>query len=386
MNNIIIQGDNINSLNYLLENEKKFEVIYIDPPYNTNLKDLGYTDVFTKKEWVSFMRNRLEIAKKVMSDDGIIFISIDENSFIELKPLCDEIFKFYIQTFIWKCRGGANDAKYNVSCNHEYILCYAKTKEATRLRGLPKEFNNYKNPDNDPNGPWIKDGGTAASGTKDYIYPIKNPYTKEEYFPPTGRYWAFPEYRVDEWIKSGKIVFGKNPGEGMTIKRYKNQIRHDEYTVSSTVLVENESFLTLHGTKELRKLFPEGCAFKYPKPVGLISFLINLHHNKNANVLDFFAGSGTTGQAVDELNKKDNGNRKFVLCTNNENNICQSVTCERMKRLKINFDFIELSEKTDEKYKKESVNLDEEILNILKSSKSDDKKLLDIKKILRNNK
>lgn len=385
MSNLILQGDNINSLNYLLENDKKFEVIYIDPPYNTNLKDLGYKDVFTKKEWTSFMKDRLEVAKEIMTDDGLIFISIDENSFLELKPLCDQIFKYCIQTFIWKCRGGANDAKYNVSCNHEYILCYGKTKEATRLRGLPKEFENYKNPDNDPNGPWIKDGGTAASGTPDYIFPIKNPYTGEEYYPPTGRFWAFPEYRVKEWIDSGKIIFGKKPGEGMTIKRYKSQIRHDEYTVPSTVLVESETFLTLHGTKELRKIFPEGCNFKYPKPVGLISYLINLHHNTNARVLDFFAGSGTTGQAVNELNKKDNGNRSFVLCTNNENNICQEVTCERMKRLNIDFEHIIFSEETEEKYKKEKINIDEEILKILESSKSNDKKLLEIKRIIKNN-
>lgn len=384
MNNMILQGDNINSLNYLLENNKKFEVIYIDPPYNTNLKDLGYTDVFKKKEWNKFMEDRLSIAQKIMTDDGLIFISIDENSFIELKPICDRIFKHCVQTFIWKCRGGANDGKFNASCNHEYILCYAKTKNGTRLRGIPKDFNSYKNPDNDPNGPWIKDGGTAASGTDDYIYPIVNPYTGEEYFPPNGRYWAFPKYRVEEWTKSGKIVFGKNKGEGMIIKRYKNQIKHDELTVSSTVLVDEESFLTLHGTKEFRRIFPEGRKFKYPKPVELVSYLINLHHNKDAKVLDFFAGSGTTGQSVVEQNKKDGGKRTFVLCTNNENDICQNVTCERMKRLNIDFEFIEFSETINEKYIKEEINLEEELLKILDSTKNNDKKIKDIKKLFKN--
>lgn len=385
MSNMIIQGDNINSLNYLLENNKQFEVIYIDPPYNTNLKDLGYTDVFTKKEWNTFMEDRLEVAQKLLTDDGIIFISIDENSFIELKPICDKIFKYCVQTFIWKCRGGANDAKYNVSCNHEYILCYTKTKEGTRLRGLPKTFENYKNPDNDPNGPWIKDGGTAASGTDDYIYPITNPYTGEQYYPPTGRFWAFPEYRVKEWTESGKIIFGKNPGEGMTIKRYQNQIKHNEYPVQSTVLVENESFLTLHGTKELRRIFPEGCKFKYPKPVELVSYLISLHKNNNARVLDFFAGSGTTGQSVVELNKKDGGKRDFVLCTNNENDICQKVTCERMKRLDIDFDLIILSEECEDKYKKEVIDIDNEILTILNSNSNNESKLKKIKKLLQKN-
>lgn len=375
MSNMILQGDNINSLNYLLENNKKFEVIYIDPPYNTNLKDLGYTDVFKKKEWNKFMEDRLEIAHKLMTDDGLIFISIDENSFIELKPICDKIFKYCVQTFIWKCRGGANDGKFNASCNHEYILCYAKTKNGTRLRGKQKEFASYKNPDNDPNGPWIKDGGTAASGTDDYIYPIINPYTNEEYLPPKGRYWAFPKYRVEEWTKSGKIKFGKKPGEGMIIKRYQSQIRHDELTVSSTVLVDEENFLTLHGTKELRKIFPEGVNFKYPKPVSLISYLVNLHHNTSANVLDFFAGSGTTGQAVIEQNQKDGGNRSFVLCTNNENNICKDVTCERMNRLNIEYDFKEFSENTEEKYLKEKIDVEKELLNILNDSCANEKKL-----------
>lgn len=382
MPNMIIQGDNINSLHYLIDNNKKYEVIYIDPPYNTALKDLGYTDLFNKKEWNKFMEDRLKLAKELMTDDGLIFISIDENSFIELKPICDKIFKYCIQTFIWKCRGGANDNKYNASCNHEYILCYGKTKKATRLKGLKKEFENYKNPDNDPNGPWIKDGGTAASGTDDYIYPIINPYTKEEYYPPKGRYWAFPKYRVKEWIDSGKIKFGKKLGEGMIIKRYKSQIRHDEYTVSSTILVDENNFFTLNGTKELRKIFPEGCNFKYPKPVELISFLVNLHHDENANVLDFFAGSGTTGQAVCELNKLDNGNRTFTLCTNNENNICQTVTCERMNRLKIKYDFIELSEEINKEYITDEKSIDEQILSILESKKDNTKKLKEIKKII----
>ena len=287
MQNLVLKGDNINSLHYLIDNSKKYDVIYIDPPYNTSLRDLGYTDKLTKSQWSKFMYDRLSLAREVMTDDGLIFISIDENSFVELKPICDKIFKFHIQTFIWKCRGAANDHRNNVSFNHEYILCYAKTKTDVRLVGVKKEFEDYKNPDNDPNGPWIKDGGTAASGTPDYVYPITNPYTGEQYFPPKGRFWAFPKYRVEQWEKEGKIVFGKNPGEGMIIKRYKSQIRHDEYTVSSTVLVEDKQFRTSQGTRELRKIFPEGVAFKYPKPVDLIKYLVSLYPKKDIEVLDF---------------------------------------------------------------------------------------------------
>lgn len=376
MSNLLLKGDNINSLHYLIDNNKKFEVIYIDPPYNTTLGDLGYSDKLTKSQWTKFMYDRLLLAKEVMADDGFIFISIDEKSFVELVPICDKIFKYHIQTFIWKCRGAANDHKNNVSFNHEYILCYAKTKTDTRFVGTKKEFENYKNPDNDPNGPWIKDGGTAASGTEDYIFPIKNPYTGEEYYPPKGRYWAFPSYRVDEWVKSGKIVFLNKKGkQGMIIKRYQNQIRHDEYTVSSTVLVEDKQFYTSQGTRELRKLFPEGVKFKYPKPVELIKYLISLYPKKDINVLDFFAGSGTTGQSVKELNEKDGGTRSFTLCTNNENNICDEITKERLKRIGVQFMEITFSDITEAKYEKEDELYSK--LSKLLSKNLDEKKTID---------
>lgn len=381
--NFILKGDNINSLNYLKENNQLFDVIYIDPPYNTTLKDLGYSDKLTKSEWNKFMYDRLTIAKDLMTNDGLIFISIDEKSFVELKPLCDKIFKNHIQTFIWKCRGAANDKRNNASFNHEYILCYAKTKTDVRLKGEKKLFEKYKNPDNDINGPWIKDSGTAASGTDDYIFAIKNPYTGEEYYPPKGRFWAFPEYRVKEWVESGKIVFGKEPGQGLTIKRYQKDIRHDEYTVSSTVLVEDKMIYTLHGTKELRSLFPEGCSFKYPKPVDLIKYLISLYPDKNIKVLDFFAGTGTTGQAVDELNKEDSGNRTFVLCTNNENKICDNITKVRMNKLGIEFEEVIFDEETLEKYVNKS-DLNEKLNKILDSKIDNNKKIEQILKTLKN--
>ena len=384
MSNLLLKGDNINSLHYLINNNKKFEVIYIDPPYNTTLGDLGYSDKLTKSQWSKFMYDRLNLAKEVLSDDGFIFISIDEKSLVELIPICDKIFKYHIQTFIWKCRGAANDHKNNTSFNHEYILCYAKTKTDTRFVGNKKEFENYKNPDNDPNGPWIKDGGTAASGTDDYIFPIKNPFTGEEYFPPKGRYWAFPKYRVEEWVKSGKIVFFDKKGkQGLLIKRYQKDIRHDEYTVSSTVLVEDKQFYTSQGTRELRKIFPEGVKFKYPKPVALIEYLISLYPNKDINVLDFFAGSGTTGQAVLELNKKDGGNRTFTLCTNNENNICDDITAKRLERINANFKTLSFSDETNPEYIEED-KLYSKLSKLLKKDLDEDKTITEIIKIIKN--
>ena len=383
MSNLLLKGDNINSIHYLIDNNKKFEVIYIDPPYNTTLGDLGYSDKLTKSQWSKFMYDRLSLAKEVLADDGFIFISIDEKSLVELIPLCDKIFKYHIQTFIWKCRGAANDHKNNISFNHEYILCYAKTKTEVRFVGNKKEFENYTNPDNDPNGPWIKDGGTAASGTEDYIFPIKNPYTGEEYYPPKGRYWAFPKYRVAEWVKSGKIKFFDKKGKsGLLIKRYKSQIRHDEYTVSSTVLVEDKQFYTSQGTRELRKLFPEGVKFKYPKPVGLIEYLISLYPKKDINVLDFFAGSGTTGQSVLELNKKDKGTRTFTLCTNNENNICDNITAKRLERVGAEFEVIMFSDQTNTEYIKED-ELYAKLSKLLAKNLDDDKTITEILKVIK---
>ena len=168
----------------------------------------------------------------------------------------------------------------------------------------------------------------------------------------------------------------------MIIKRYKSQIRHDEYTVSSTVLVEDKQFRTSQGTRELRKIFPEGVAFKYPKPVDLIKYLVSLYPKKDIEVLDFFAGSGTTGQAVFELNEEDGGSRNFTLCTNNENDICDNVTKKRLERLSIPFEEVVFADTTDENYKSADETY-EKLKKILDKNMDDDKKINEIIKIVK---
>ncbi|MGL4616626.1 MAG: site-specific DNA-methyltransferase [Mycoplasmoidaceae bacterium] len=343
--NKLIIGDNYNALTSLsITHEEKIDVIYIDPPYNTEkAKDEGnndsykegspskfyYKDKFGRTGWLTMMKNRLTIAKGLLKDDGVIFISIDDTEQAYLKVLMDEIFgeENFIANIIWKNRTTPNDSKINIATTHEYILTYGKNKQNVIFKGLNRTFENYKNLDNDPKGPWIKDNPSAASGN--YSFKIKNPYTNEEYYPPKGRYWAFSEKRVNEWTESGKMVFSKEKGGSFYIKKYKSELKNETLTHPSIFFTDA---LTMNGTKEIRSIL-ENKLFSYPKPIKLIEFLINLLEKKNLTILDFFAGSGTTGQAVMNLNRKDKGKRRFILVTNNENNIAHDITYERLYRV-----------------------------------------------------
>lgn len=330
--NLLIEGDNYYSLKSLIPTYKeKIDVIYIDPPYNTGNTKFNYNDKF-QSDWLSFMNKRLVLANQLLSDNGIIFISIDDNQLYELKLLCDEVFgrDKFVGNLIWKCRTGANDNKMNFSTNHEYILCYAKGFR--KFKGIEKDFSKYKNPDNDPNGRWMKDNPSAATGTEKDRFPITNPYTSEVYYPPAGRYWAFAEKTVEKYVQQGKLIFPKQKGKRFVLKKYLSEVKSDKKPNTSLDLADG-SVLTLHGTKELKEIFNGGSPFKYPKPSNLILKLLEMVTDKNSLVLDFFAGSGTTGHAVLKLNEQDKGSRQFILCTNNENNICEEITYERLKKV-----------------------------------------------------
>lgn len=329
-NNLLIEGDNLHALQALQYTHKgRVDVIYIDPPYNTGNRDFVYNDRFVDAEdswrhssWLSFMNKRLRLARELMSDDGVIFISIDDNEMAQLKLLCDQVFgeQSFIGNLIWRCRTGSNDSGNNFSINHEYILIYEKKVGSVRFKGVEKDLSKYQNIDNDKNGPWVKDNPTAASGTKTSQFGIVNPYTEEVYFPPIGRYWAFGKKRVKEWTDSGKLVFPKEKNQNFYLKKYIHELKNKELPNSSTLFVDEERFYTSNGTKQMKEIFPEGSGFNYPKPTKLIKRIIKLLPNPNALILDFFAGSGTTGHAVMELNKEDGGNHQFILCTNNEVN------------------------------------------------------------------
>ncbi|MBK5239755.1 site-specific DNA-methyltransferase [Clostridium sp.] len=337
--NFLLEGDNFHSLKLLEKTHLgKIDIIYIDPPYNTLNKDFVYGDKmmdekdgFKHSKWLSFMSERLEVAKELLRDEGVIFISIDDNEIAQLKLICDEILgeKNFITMFIRKTKTKANDAKH-IAIVHEYLLVYGKDKSKINLNGKAKDLTKYTNPDNDVHGAWKNTDPTAKKGF--YSFTIVNPFTNEEYHPSTGRFWAFPEYRVKEWVDKGKIVFPKVKGKRFIFKTYLNELKSTEQPYTSLDFSEDSSFINGGATKELKDLFNID-VFSYPKPVNYIKELLKLVNNPHGIVLDFFAGSGTTGHAVLELNKEDGGNRQFILCTNNENNICEEVTYQRLKKV-----------------------------------------------------
>ncbi len=335
----VIEGDNYHSLSTLcITHQARIDAIYIDPPYNTGLTSLRYTDRSegkTKRKkhsrWLSFMYRRLLLARQLLTEDGVIFISIDDREMAHLKLLCDGIFgaKNFIGSFIWHNRTTPNDAANRFATDHEYVLLYARQRAHFQLKGVPKDFSKYVNRDDDPRGPWMPDNPSAASGTEKDRFPIKNPHTGEVYYPPDGRYWAFAKRRVKEWANSGKLVFPTTEGKKFLLKKYRSELKSDTKPASSLI----QGVLTSHGTKELKQLFEGGSPIKYPKPTALVKYLLGLLDKPDGIFLDFFAGSGTVGQAVLELNRADGGSRQFILCNNNENELCREVLYPRVKKV-----------------------------------------------------
>ncbi len=335
----IIEGENYEALSVLQYTYAgQIDIIYIDPPYNTGKKTYKYRDNFREKrhdyrhsQWLAFMFNRLHLCVDLLTDDGVIFISIDEHEMAHLKLLCDELFgeKNFLGNFVWINRTTPNDAANKFATDHEYILMYAKNIKKFKFRGTTKDLSRYVNRDKDPKGPWIADNPSAASGSEKERFPIENPYTKEIYYPPKGRYWAFSEKRVQEWTASGKLVFPKEKRKKFLLKKYLSELKTDTIPVSSII----DGIHTSYGTKELKQMFGEGSPLKYPKPTALMKHIFGLLDKKEGNFLDFFAGSGTSGQAVLELNKQDGGQRRFILCNSNENNLCRKVLFPRIKKV-----------------------------------------------------
>lgn len=334
--NFLLEGDNLHSLKLLEKTHRgKIDVIYIDPPYNTGNKDfiyndtqVAYEDTFRHSKWLSFMASRLKIAKTLLNKSGMIFISIDDNEHTQLKLLCDSIFgeNNYITSLVWqKKKGGGNDSRH-VATEHEYILFYAVDKENLDNIFIPygEEYvTRYK--EVDKKGRFFWDTFKRKSG-KQY-YPIKCPdgtiLEKDENGEPIS--WLRSESRFLSDLEQGEVRIIKIK-DNWTV--HFKQRQPEGYKPRSLM---TEYGTTSDGAAELKRIFNKTNIFNNPKPVDLIKFLVKFSNKNNAIVLDFFAGSGTTGQAVVDLNNEDGGNRRFILCTNNENNICEEVTYQRLK-------------------------------------------------------
>lgn len=340
--NFLLEGDNLASLKLLEKTHKgKIDVIYIDPPYNTGNKDFIYdddfvdsADSFRHSKWLSFMEKRLKIARELMNEKGVIFISIDDNEQSDLKLLCDEIFgdKNYISDIIWNSRKSvSNDAI--ISMNHNYTLLYTKNIKEFNLKKnqfkLPDNGEGFSNPDNDPRGLWKADPFDSPGIRPNLTYKIKNPNTGIEYLPPEGRCWRTGEKEYKDFLADNRIIFGKTGNSKPQLKRFLSEAQLKGLTPKS---IWDDCGTATNGTQELQEIFGSK-VFDTPKPVDFIRKTLQLStfNSPFSTILDFFAGSGTTGHAVLKLNAEDGGHRRFILCTNNENSICRDITYERLR-------------------------------------------------------
>lgn len=338
--NLYIEGDNLEVLKLLqTAYYRKVKMIYIDPPYNTG-NDFVYADDFadplarykevtqqtTKSNpetmgrfhtnWLNMMYPRLRLAANLLRDDGVIFVSIDDNEVTNLRKICDEVFgeENFVAQMIWQKRTSP-DARKKLSNGHEYILMYCKTidmlNEAISLLPLSeKDQENYKNPDNDPRGPWVSSDFTAQGYRPNQMYKITTP-SGAEYYPPAGTCWKNVEEVYLQQAAEGRFWYGS---DGLGMPRRKTYLNEKDGRNMWTWWPNSEVGHTQEATKELKALFPENAAvFDYSKPTRLIKRMLSVSTKDDDIVLDFFSGSATTAHAVMQLNAEDGGNRKYIL-------------------------------------------------------------------------
>ncbi len=347
---VFIEGENLEVLKVLQKSYfGKVKMIYIDPPYNTGNDSFVYPDKFAEStekyqkrigekdeagymtreglfrknsrengqyhsNWLSMMYPRLFLAKNLLRQDGVIFVSIDDNEVHNLRLLMNEVFgeENFAANVVWQKKYAATNDVKGFSVMHDHILVYQKSEAFQRIL-LPRtqEQNKpYKNDDGDGKGLWRPDNILVKSFSSSYVFPIKNPNTDKEFMPPEGSCWRGSQATIDKWLSEGRIFFGKDGQGAPQLKRYLNEVQQGRVPVTWWTFEEvghNDA-----ANKELRSLFGTKAPFDTPKPSTLIKQMLQISSSENDIILDFFAGSGTTAHAVMDLNREDGGNRKFI--------------------------------------------------------------------------
>lgn len=356
--NFLLEGDNLHSLKLLEKTHRgKIDVIYIDPPYNTGSKDFIYNDAivdnndcFKHSKWLSFMTERLYIARDLLNDTGIIMISINDIELYQLKMLCDSIFgeANYLANIIWQSTPGSNTGL-DIKTVTEYVLCYAKNKEKCKISSRPVESDGKYNLQDEyveRRGKYVLNKLDRRMTGQHYSealnYQIEMPDGTLLY--PGGNTekqpnwnWRWSQKKVEWGKKRGFIVFKKTKETWSVYFKQYYKVDNNDEIIRRTLPYQNlikdlDGANSARGTQEVMTMFGSK-VFDYPKPLNLIKYLLQMHGSTGGIVLDFFAGSGTTAQAVLELNQENGLDRKFIVCTNNDNQICEKVTYERIKTI-----------------------------------------------------
>jgi len=353
--NLLVQGDNLLALKALLPYYAgKVKCIYIDPPYNTGNEKWVYNDNVNSPEirqwlgkvvgaeaedlsrhdkWLCMMYPRLALLRDFLTEDGAIFISIDDNEVARMRLLVDEIFGTgnFVCTFVWeKKHTRANDARF-VSDNHDFVLLYARNIGRLKLNRLARteEANSrFQNPDNDLRGPWISEPLQVKTPSQAYIYEIETP-SGRKIRPPVGRSWAFGPDRYHQFVAENRIYFGPN---GSNVPRFKKFLPEVGKLVPLTIWPRTDVGDNQEAKTEVKSILAaDQSSFVSPKPVRLIRRILEICTDEDSLVLDSFAGSGTTAHAVLVHNKSDGGSRQFITVEMDEG-ICQDVTAQRIRK------------------------------------------------------
>ena len=345
--NLYIEGDNLDVLKCLKETYlHKVKMIYIDPPYNTG-NDFVYKDDFDKEseeyvhnesgqydnegnrlvtntesngrfhtDWLNMVYPRIKLSRDLLTDDGVIFISIDDNEAKNLKSICDEIFgeRNFLAQVVWERAYSPINLMKHFSPSHDYVLCYAKNVDKAVCYGIERSSDandRYSNPDNDPRGVWKASDLSVGPAVQENIYTITTP-SGREVEPPAGRSWRLSRNAFRERLQDNRIWFGPNGDNVPAMKRFLSELRKTGIT-PMTIWKYTEVEHSQAATQKLAKLFDGKKYFDYPKPIPLIKRCLQLYTDKDSLILDFFSGSATTAHAVMQLNAEDGGNRKFIM-------------------------------------------------------------------------